>query len=362
MKKTLFTILLIAQSSVSALFAQTAPVAPSAPNATPAPKAAPTPVEDDEVLRIDSKLVMVPVSVTDAKGLPVNGLKREDFTLEEESKLQEIAEIGVAEDVPLEIVLLFDVSASTDTMFKFEQETAAQFLANVMRPQDRASIFTIGEKGVLVQGRESAEVSAGSIKAIQPSRQYTAFYDSLIAATNYVKQNTPPNRRKVFIVISDGEDTFSSLTKQSEIDAYHALGDDLGQLDSKKLRKTIVKRDEARRKAQAQVLKALQNVDAVLYSVNPAGNSYHLNIMSVYGQQTMQRFADETGGTAFLPKKAEDLAPIFRRISTELRAQYLLQYYTDATAPVGTFLKLKVATPKNPALRVRSRLGYFMNN
>ena len=79
-------------------------------------------------------------------------------------KPQEIAEVGDAEKVPLEIAILFDISGTTNPMFEFEQETAAKFLREVMRPEDRATIFTIGEDPIMVQSRDTAEKSAISIK------------------------------------------------------------------------------------------------------------------------------------------------------------------------------------------------------
>ena len=111
---------------------------------TPTPK----PRTDDDVIKVESRLVVVPVSVTDADGRPVMGLTAADFRISEESRPQTIENVRSADLVPLEITLLFDVSASTDSMFKFEQETAAKFLQDVMRPVDRASIFTIGAKPI----------------------------------------------------------------------------------------------------------------------------------------------------------------------------------------------------------------------
>ena len=113
-------------------------------------------------------------------------------------KSQEIAQVSDAEKVPLEIALLFDVSASTDAMFQFEQETAAQFLQEVMRPADRATIFTVGEKPVLVQARGTAQISAAAIKNIQPTKQFTAFYDTVLAAANYLAEKCAAGQTKSY--------------------------------------------------------------------------------------------------------------------------------------------------------------------
>src|SRR5689334_11813550 len=82
----------------------------------------PTPKVDDEVIKVSSRLVVIPVSVTDAAGQAVVGLGTKDFSILEEGKAQTLENVGSADVVPLEIALLFDVSASTDPMFRFEQE------------------------------------------------------------------------------------------------------------------------------------------------------------------------------------------------------------------------------------------------
>src|SRR4051812_35413314 len=97
-----------------------------------AQKPTPTPKIDDDIIKVSSRLVVVPASVTDSNGNPVEGLTAQDFRILEEGKPQTIENIGSADKVPLEIVLLFDISASTDKMFGFELETAAKFLKDVM--------------------------------------------------------------------------------------------------------------------------------------------------------------------------------------------------------------------------------------
>ncbi len=119
---------------------------------------------DDEVIKVNSRLVVVPVSVLDASGQPVLGLKKEDFRVSEENKSQQIEQVSDAEKVPLEISLLFDVSASTDAMFQFEQETAAKFLQEVMRHEDRALESRIAPaEDRLTQTEQNAQRISGQI-------------------------------------------------------------------------------------------------------------------------------------------------------------------------------------------------------
>ncbi len=201
----LFIAILILAFSASAQTVKTTPT----PNTNQA--------DDGEIIKVESRLVVVPVSVLDVEGQPVLGLKKADFRVAEEGKAQNIERVSDAEKVPLEIALLFDVSSSTDAMFQFEQETAAKFLQEVMRPEDRATIFSIGAEPTLVQGRDSANKSATSIKSIQPPKSFTAtaFYDSVSAAAAYLQKNAAQGRRKVIVVISDGEDTNSDRVRQA---------------------------------------------------------------------------------------------------------------------------------------------------
>jgi Ca-activated chloride channel family protein len=343
-------------------------------------KPTPPPVEDDgEVIKVESRLVVVPVSVLDASGQPVLGLKAQDFRVAEENKRQEIAQVSDAEKVPLEIVLLFDVSASVDAMFQFEQEAAAKFLREVMRPEDRATIFTIGEDARLIQARDSADKSAIAIKSIQPTKQQTAFYDSIAVAASYLQKNTPQGRRKVILTISDGDDTNSAGVIKAIFDAERKIVQN--DISNKELRSVRVKaRDAAKVKEQNKVLQSLQNADTVFYSINPGGNSYQLNQNSLFGQSNLQKFAGETGGTAFLPKllpidlkdqaqntqnfrkNGEMLVTIFRQLANELRAQYLVQYYSEGDFPNNKYVKLDVGLNNADKLRVRARQGYFVKN
>jgi Ca-activated chloride channel homolog len=156
--------------------AQQKPSNPQPPGAKPSPT--PTPADDqevDEVVRVTSNLVVVPVSVTDAAGQPVLGLKTTDFRLEEEGRQQEIAQIGDPEQVPLDIAVLFDISLSVEARFDFEKEAASRFLKQVMKPGDRATIFTIGTVPRLEQALDTSERASARLIAIQQSKGATAF-------------------------------------------------------------------------------------------------------------------------------------------------------------------------------------------
>jgi Ca-activated chloride channel family protein len=344
---------------------------------TPTPKTEEVVEDEGGVLRVSSALVVVPVSVTDANGQPVQNLTKNDFRLEEEGRGQTIEEVGNAEQVPLEIALLFDVSSSVNKIFEIEKDAAAKFLQSVMKPEDRATLFLIGEKPYVSQNRLTAEEMAVKVRAIKPAgvTTATAFYDTVTAASEFLRKNSPERSRRVILVLSDGEDNFSEFTRKSETAIANKIN--VNTVTQKELNERASRATKVHLQAQTKVLHDLQNADTVFYSINPSGPSVRLNLASQRAQNGLQRFANETGGTSFLPsilqpeigrplessgnvkRNAETLDQIFRQISAELRAQYLLQYYSETEFPKDKYVKLKVDLNNRATLRVRSRQGYF---
>ncbi|HYV83097.1 MAG TPA: VWA domain-containing protein [Pyrinomonadaceae bacterium] len=335
---------------------------PPPPLWKPKPTPTPKPVEPEvitDVIRTNSNLVMVPVSVTDQTGNAVQGLQVTDFRLEEEGKQQEISGLGNPEQVPLAIALLFDISSSVSTkgFFASQQNAAAAFLKLVMKPSDKAAIFTITGQANLIQPLDSAEKSAAKMLSIPPATASvpTAFYDTVDAAAKYLTANAPSNYRRVIVVLSDGDDNNSALTRSQSIADYNdttagkqeALGTRAGLL-------------QAHQRAVASVQKAVQQADAIFYSVNPGGPSIKLNLIAMRAERSMEAIAETTGGTAFVPDSDADLERVFRQVAAELRGQYLLQYYADSEkVPAGQFRKIQVAVPARNDVRVRARQGYY---
>src|SRR5688572_11212523 len=235
------------------------PPPPPAWKAKPTP--APTPEEKLEVIRTTSNLVMVPVSITDRDGQAVQGLTKEDFRLQEEGKQQEITGIGNPEEVPLAIALLFDISSSVSQkgFFQFQQNAAAAFLKQVMKPNDRAAVFTIATQPTMVQPLSSAEQAAAKIVTIPPatSSVATAFYDTVIAAATYL-ESAPGHYRRVIIVITDGDDNNSKrIVSVSNAEARASNND---QLTGSRARAGL---DAKHRLAVADVQQAAQKADAI---------------------------------------------------------------------------------------------------
>ncbi|HVS82315.1 MAG TPA: VWA domain-containing protein [Pyrinomonadaceae bacterium] len=327
-------------------------------------KPKPTPEPQYEVLRISSNLVVVPVSVIDGKGQPVLGLKKSEFHIEEDGRVQEITQMGDPEQVPLDIAILIDVSSSVSQRFAFEEQAATRFITQVLRPMDRATVYAIDSTPRLEQARSTAELASAKLMSIKAATgpSPTAFYDTVIEAARYLTKNTPEQHRRVIVVISDGEDNYSNRVRDSALAAYRATQADEND-SSPAARKRMLAASEAalqqgHRKAQAEVQQEVQTANAVFYSINPSGQALRLNVISTRAQDAMQQLATATGGTAFVPDKPEDLEPLFARIANELRAQYLLQYYSNNKS-AGPFRRIVVSTPAQPQVRVRAREGYY---
>ena len=278
----------------------------------------------EEKIRIDTNLVAVPVSVTDAEGNPIRNLKVEDFLLEEEGVKQNIEPLGEPGKTPVELAMLFDTSRSVRNRFDFERETAGRFLKEVFKRGDAITVFSIGTTPKLsIQRTENIENAVAATAAIQPTEDATAFFDTVVRASHYLHDSSNSGVRRVMVVISDGEDTFSERFR---------LGD---------------------------AVRELQRAEALFYAINPSGPSIRLNKISTKGHEGMVRLADETGGLAFLPDKLEDLTKVFSQIASELQAQYLLSYYPSNETNDGKYRRITVQVPKRPELRIRARKGYY---
>jgi Ca-activated chloride channel family protein len=328
---------------------QTPATPPATQQATPQPAQTPSDIIDDiETVSVESNLVVVPVSVTDAAGQPVPGLTAKDFKLLEEGREQEITQIGDPEQVPLEIAVLLDVSGSVDARFTFEQQAASRFLKQVLKSGDRATVYAIDKTPRHELVLSTAESAAAKIMSLGPAKGPTAFYDAVIEAAKYLSANTPERHRRVIVVISDGEDNFSDKVKRT-----------LGTTKESQEAVTPQAKQALYNKVLAEVQREVQKAEVAFYSINPSGESLRLNVISKRAQEGMERLAEATGGTSFVPEKEENFEAVFRQIAAELRSQYLLQYYSSDDSPNGKYLRLKVSVPTRPQLRVRSRQGYY---
>lgn len=287
------------------------------------------PVQDqqdqDELIRLSSRLIVVPVSATDAEGQPVKNLTADDIVIEEEGQPQKIVSLGEPGKTPVDLAMLIDVSGSVQGKFAFQQQAAVQFVKEVMKPNDGIAVFSIGIKPKMVKARttNSQDAIAGLL-AIEPLKEPTALFDTIAEAVRYMEKTADTGSRHVMIVISDGEENYSS---------FNTLND-------------------------AQ--KELQKNDCLFYAINPSGGGIKLNQISLKGQGFMESMATQTGGKAFNLAKVEGLESVFRQITEELQAQYLFGYYSSDEKNDGSFRRITARAPKRPDLRIRARQGYYV--
>ena len=281
------------------------------------------PPQPSQPIRVSTNLIQVPVSITDADGNAVKTLQKEDFLIEENGIPMTIDHLGEPGQARLEMVLVFDITGSVYTRFDFEKQAATSFLQKVFRPGDEVSILSISSVPRIIMSRATTlGVALEGLNLLRPSAADTPFFDSVVAAARLLKEPLDLETRRVQIVLSDGEDNRSEL-------------------------------------ALADALREVQQADCIIYSINPAGQSIRLNKISMRGQQVMETLATQTGGSAFLADKLQDLAAIYGRIAAELQAQYLLSYYAPDQKADGSFRYITVRTPNKAGLRIRARQGYY---
>ena len=335
------------------------PPPPPVPRLKPTPTPKPPETEVLDVVRVTSNLVMVPVSVVDQQGQAVQGLRIEDFRLEEEGKTQQVTELLDPEQVPLDIALLFDISSSTSQkgFFQSQQNAAAAFLRLVMKPADKAAVFGISTDPLMLQPLSSTQAASTRILAIPPADKpvATAFYDTVKAAAKYLAENSPGRNRKVIIVLSDGDDTNSARIRDLWI--AEARANPNVEMNRAGMKTAF---QSGHRAAVQEVQQEVQRSDVIFYSVNPGGPSIYLNQIAMRAQSGMKSIADATGGSAFVPDSDKDLDKVFRQVAAELRGQYILGYYGNSEAPAGQFRRIQVITPGRTDVKIRARQGYYV--
>jgi Ca-activated chloride channel family protein len=299
------------------------PVTPPADESRP--RRATDQPQDDKPLKLKADLVTVITSVTDATGNQINDLSRKDFEVYEDNALQEVAGFYREGQIPLRLIFLFDTSSSIRHRFEFEQRAAAQFFRNVMRPGDQAALMSVStESKIELQFSPDVEqlVSAvGQLKA----QGATALYDGMATAARYLR---PSEGRHVMVVLSDGTDTVSTSTL-------------------------------------AQALTEVQKADIAIYAVHSTGVAPSASVQDLAGEFVMKAMCEDTGGRAFFPpiyedqkKEARDLDEIYKRLAAEVRAQFVLTYYSKIETRPGTFRPIRVEV-KRPGVQVRARRGYY---
>ncbi|HEX7957897.1 MAG TPA: VWA domain-containing protein [Pyrinomonadaceae bacterium] len=275
--------------------------------------------EGEEVVRISSNLVPLPATVVDERGRAVSDLKAEDFELKVDGEVKPIGDLSRSE-TPVSIALLFDNSSSQVGTRDFERQAGIRFLRSVVRPVDRAAVYSISTEPEL--SHPLTNDVRPLVRVIEnfprPEAAATALFDTVAAAAEYLK---PQRTRKVIVIISDGTDTVSDL----DFDTTMAL---------------------------------LLADDCQVYAVR-TGNSDSPNLHDLAGARRLEEFAAQTGGAVYVPHTNDELAAAFKQIAPDLSQQYVLSYYPSGEVRDGRFRTFTLNVKTRPGLRVRTRKGYY---
>lgn len=269
--------------------------------------------------RVDE--VNVVFTVVDKHGRFVKNLTKDDFRVMDDSKPPAaVVSFSSETNLPLRVGLLIDASNSVRDRFRFEQEAAIEFLNSVVRPRsDRGFVIGFDTTAEVTQDfTDSAERLSRGVRMLRPGGG-TALYDAIYFACRdkLMKAQTPGPARRAIILLSDGNDNQSRVTREEAIEMA-------------------------------------QRAEVIIYAI-----STNVSGVKERGDKVMERMAEATGGRAFFPFKIQDVANAFAEIQDELRSQYAVSYKPADFRFDGRFRSIDIVAQNHKSLKVRSRKGYY---
>jgi Ca-activated chloride channel family protein len=271
-------------------------------------------------VKVQVNLVNVLFTVVDKKGRLISNLSKDDFSVFENGKQQQIRFFGRETNLPLRIGILIDTSNSIRLRLQFEQESAIDFLYDTVRPDtDRAFVVGFDVEPVMIQDyTDDLDKLKEGIHSLQAGGG-TGLYDAIYYACKEKMVYTPqpePYLRRVLIVVSDGQDNFSEHSRE-------------------------------------EALSMAQKAEATIYAI-----STNWTGMEARGDKVLRYLAKETGGEFFFNTQESQMESDFKHIANELRSQYSLAYVSTNAAHDATFRKISIRTDKKD-FRVQAKPGYF---
>ncbi len=264
--------------------------------------------------------VSVVFTVTDRHNHYIRDLSKNDFkVIDDEKPVEDIRSFRRETELPLQVGLLIDASNSIRDRFKFEQESAIEFLNQTIRPRyDQAFVVGFDTEFEVTQDlTDSTEALSKGVRALRPGGG-TAMYDAIYKTCRekLLKSAQISAVRRAIILVSDGEDNYSHVT-----------------------------RDEA--------IEMALRANVIVYTIStnfPSGGD---------GDKVLQKIAGATGGRAFQPFQLNDVANAFLQIQADLRSQYALSYRPADFHHDGRYRTIEITALNHKGLRVRSRHGYY---
>jgi Ca-activated chloride channel homolog len=291
--------------------------------------------ESEDTIRINSDLVNVVVTIAGRPPNASHDLKQEDFEILEDGAPQEIANFARDADQPLKMVMLFDTSLSVEHALDFERRAAARFFERVIRPQDRAAVFSVSTDVVVLQEfTNKVPLLIDATRRLQ-ALGATSLYDGIYLAADYLKA---ARGRRVIVIVSDGGDTTSN-------------------------------------KSLLESLAQAQKSDALIFAVFTGNPWPSQNLRDLAAERALEALTGETGGAVLKPKlmpvknvsrhdeeteelSLKELDRAFSSLAEQLRTQYVLGFYSTNEKRDGSFRKLSVRI-KKPDYIARARTGYY---
>lgn len=294
-----------------------APAGVDAPAVVGAPKER---LKPGSVIRMNVDMVLVPVTVTDPMNRLVTGLEKEDFNIYENNGEQRIKSFA-AEDAPVSIGIIFDLSGSMSSKLIRARESILQF-AKTANPEDEFFVIGFNDRPELIEDFTSSIEEIQARLATVRSGHRTALLDAIYYGVAKMKE--AKHERKALLVVSDGGDNRSRYT-------------------------------------EGEVRAQVRESDVEIYSIG-IFDPYAATPEERTGPILLNELCEETGGRLFRVDDISEMSDIAEKISTELRNQYVIGYTPKNIARDGKWRKVKVKlTPPSglPPLTVHARTGYY---
>lgn len=335
----------------------------------------------DEVIRVDTQIVDVPVAVRDAKGVAIAGLKQSNFVVYEDGKRQEIADFSATAE-PFEVALLLDTSGSTRNDLQLIQRAALEFI-NSLRPGDRVAIiayntgrddrqtfpftevvsFLTGDRRLLSTAVDRVRTSNG-----------TPYYDSLVQVVDMVFRDKPAAEfrgRRAIVALTDGVDSTSAADFEAAKDELERAGviSFFIKVDTRDFFESNLLGDceTSKHFSVTQIRRYYQSIAAKgnmekTFDFCKLGDFERLAIskrLYEIADGEMNELAKTSGGRVFPVGDLSEARNAFKSVAEEIGTKYTIGYYPSNDKKDGTYRKIKVEVVGVPkGATVRARDGY----
>jgi Ca-activated chloride channel family protein len=312
-----------------------------------APSASKPEADEDDVVKLESPLVNLNASITDAEGKVMSGLTAKDFTVSEDGVRQQITHFAT-ETTSFNLVLLLDVSGSTSGKIELIKQAATRFV-DLMHPNDKIAVFLFArDVEVVAPLMSDREQLRQAIAQVQPPHGSTALYDAIGYAL-VEGLGRVGGERNAIVVITDGHDSSMAYAgtplandPMRRPGSFLRFNDLLaGLLQSDVLIYPIVI-DNQSELASVLIEQARQQVEA----------------QSRLAEEQLKQLADASGGRLYRAARLEGLKSVYEQIASDLRTIYSLAYMPTRTGCDGCWRRVEINVAR-PGARIRCRRGYL---